>query len=198
MQEQKKLIQTIIEELKVNQSILEYGRVLLDRDKEIRNKYKWINIIENKITIPASFVFEGITFVATLCKPIAPLIIFTVFGLIILVFILVFRYKYREDIKLLINKKDKEDIKKHLDIVNNYLFQLDKWITDLDYIHKRESAYINDIRSSLKIEKNKVVSIENTISELYGKIDSELEIIAQNHASERLAKYSKYVYEQES
>ena len=58
MQEQRELNNNILDNLKTYQSILEYGRVLLDMDKDIRDKYKWIFLIKNKVVLPASIVLE--------------------------------------------------------------------------------------------------------------------------------------------
>lgn len=198
MQEQRELNNNILDELKTYQSILEYGRVLLDKDKEIRDKYKWIVLIKNKAVLPASIIVELISAIITYIIPTTSLFSVTILGGLILVFILSIRYVFREDINRLINKKDKEKIRKHLDAVNDYLFKLDKWIKDLSPKYKRSSDYIQAIKIDLQIEKKEIKSIENELSELYGKIDPELEKIAQEHATERLLQYLDYIYEKES
>lgn len=198
MQEQRELNNNILDELKTYQSILEYGRVLLDKDKEIRDKYKWIVLIKNKAVLPASIIIELISAIITYIIPTTSLFSVTILGGLILVCILYIRYVFRKDINRLINKKDKEKIRKHLDAVNDYLFKLDKWIKDLSPKYKRSSDYIQAIKIDLQIEKREIKSIENELSELYGKIDPELEKIAQEHATERLLQYLDYTYEKES
>ena len=198
MQEQKELSKIILDELKTYQSILEYGRVLLDKDKEIRDKYKWITLIKNKVVLPANASFDLISIITTCFIPTTSLIIISVLGLLLLGCILSIRYAFRDDINRLINKDDKKTMKEYLDIVNDYLLNLDRWIKDLSPNYKRRVDYINEIKTNLQIEKRKVKSIENGLSELYGKIDSVLEQIAQNHATERLLQYLDYIYEKES
>lgn len=198
MQEQRELNNNILDELKTYQSILEYGRVLLDKDKEIRDKYKWIVLIKNKAVLPASIIIELISAIITYIIPTTSLFNVTILGGLILVCILSIRYVFRKDINRLINKKDKEKIRKHLDAVNDYLFKLDKWIKALSPKYKRSSDYIQAIKIDLQIEKKEIKSIENELSELYGKIDPELEKIAQEHATERLLQYLDYIYEKES
>ena len=198
MQEQRELNNNILDNLKTYQSILEYGRVLLDMDKDIRDKYKWIFLIKNKVVLPASIVLELASTIITCFIPTTSLLTVTILGGFLLVCILSIRYMFRKDINRLINKEDKVKIKKHLDVVNDYLFNLDKWIKDLSPNCKRKSDYVNGIKTNLYIEKKKVKSIENELSELYGKIDPELDKIAQEHATERLLQYLDYIYEKES
>lgn len=198
MQEQRELNNNILDNLKTYQSILEYGRVLLDMDKDIRDKYKWIFLIKNKVVLPASIVLELASTIITCFIPTTSLLTVTILGGFLLVCILSIRYIFRKDINRLINKEDKVKIKKHLDVVNDYLFNLDKWIKDLSPNCKRRNDYVNGIKTNLYIEKKKVKSIENELSELYGKIDPELDKIAQEHATERLLQYLDYIYEKES
>ena len=195
MQDQKELNKIIRDDLEAYQSILEYGRILLDRDKKIRDKYKWIGLIKNEKIVSVSAVLDLGSFIATWFSPIK--VLFLIVGLltVFLIFILYIRYKYREDISQLISKEDKDKMKEHLKAINNYLFHLDRWVRDLSPYYTRGYDYISDIRTNLYIEKKKIKSIENDLSILYGELNPELECIAQNLANERLSQYSDYIYE---
>jgi len=46
---QKRLNQDIARELDKYQVMLEYGRMLLDKDKRIRRSYKWISLSKKKL-----------------------------------------------------------------------------------------------------------------------------------------------------
>ena len=60
MSEQQELNNFIASELDTHQIILEYGRVLLDNDKEIRDKYKWITSIVSNRSLSISALLEFI------------------------------------------------------------------------------------------------------------------------------------------
>ncbi len=197
MSEQQELNNFIASELDTHQIILEYGRVLLDNDKEIRDKYKWITSIVSNRSLSISALLEFILpFITT-----SDYIFIDTIAIILLVLLalfisgaLIYRQKHKKDFAKLINKKEKEILLKKITVLSSYISNLDMWIKEVGRDSKRSRDFLQKIKQELYKQRDNVILIENELSVIYGKIDPLLDERAREHAEARLQTYKPYIY----
>ena len=132
--EQQRVNLDIAYELDKYQVMLEYGRLFLDRDKAIRDKYKWMSFVKSgclsgavlEVAVAAITAFVSAeTFTEWLPYMRAIL-------LLILVLYVIFLFAHRNAISKLVGKEDKDELDALLDNLQKYLNQLGEWIKSVD------------------------------------------------------------------
>lgn len=200
--EQQRVNLDIAYELDKYQVMLEYGRLFLDRDKSIRDKYKWMSFvkggclsgaaIEILVALITAFV-SAETFTEWLPY------MFVVF-LISLILYVAFLYAHRKAISKLVSKEDKAELDVLLDNLQKYLNQLGEWMKSVDSHIEQTKTVVVEIDKALAIAKSRQADDVNKLSRIYGPLDEALDAKAHELASVRLQQFKQYIYkyEQES
>lgn len=190
---QEQLNNTIAEELNKWQPILEYGRIYLDEDKAIRDRYKWLVIIKEHWTWGLALtLIEGIvSFISKITILYILLCIFLVMTIAVIVVI----YINRETISSIVNEKVRTELEVLLDKTNSYLSSLGRWLAELDSHKKLSSQMINQIEKEFIKANATQLPNENKFSRIHGNINPEWEERAKNYADKRLQPYKLFLYE---
>lgn len=190
---QEQLNNNIAEELNKWQPILEYGRIYLDEDKAIRDKYKWLVIIKEHWAWGLLLtLIEGIV---SFISKITFLYILLGLFLVITIAAIVVIYIHRKTISSIVNEKDKTELEGLLDKTNSYLSSLGRWLAELDSHKKLSSQKVSQIEKEVIKENAIQLSNENKFSRLYGNINPEWEERAKNYADKRLQPFKLFLYE---
>lgn len=196
-EEQKRLNQEIATELDKYQVMLEYGRMFLDRDKAIRDSYRWLSFAKagcftsavlDIIVSIVSAIFASEHFAKYLP------IMLGVFALAVLLYVIML-FVHREGIGNLIGKKDKAEFEKLMDELQSYLHDLGEWLKDVDSHIKQNKTVIDRIDKDLAIAKSKQADKVNKISNIQGILDMTMNSEARNLAELRLQPYKQYIYD---
>jgi len=193
---QKELNNSIAEETNKWQSILEYGRVFLDRDKELRTKHRFISFLtENKIAITIiGLVFEGVIacFNKYISNSLRWLSICVAAIIVVALFLLIF---YRHIISKFIPKEEAAELQSLINQASNYLNNLKYWLTELSPENKVSRNDIIRIDKEYSKAQSSMSAVENRFSVIFGPIDQELQTLALKHCEERLSPLKSKVYE---
>lgn len=193
MMTQEQLNNCIAEELNKWQPILEYGRILLDEDKNLRDKYKWL--IPIKRYWPWGVVLtlsDGM--ISHICNVKLLWVLFVLLVLLMIIVIVII-YNHRGVFAKLVDKDNRKELESLLDITNNYLLTLGRWLVDLDSHKKLTSTRVNDIERAFIEAKTNQLHCENKFSIIHGHMIPEWEMKAKDYADKRLQHYKQYIYE---
>jgi len=195
-EQQKQVNDDISEELDKYQVMLEYGRLFLDKDKRIRSKYKWISFAENgcktgvfidiAITIIIA-IFSSASFNQYMPYTLA-------FGVFVIFLYVLLLYRHRQRIAELVSEKDRKELEKLLNELQDYLVNLEKWLKEVDSHIRQNSKIIAKIKEDLAVGKSKQANNVNRISLIQGDLDEELDAKAHKMAEARLQPFIKYTY----
>lgn len=193
---QKRINQDIEEYLNTYQVMLEYGRLLLDKDKSIRDSYRWIAMARKGLF--ASAMIEIILWIvnhflsAEVLEKYMPIII-TLLTLSILAYVFLFYY-HRKKLANLLLKDDKKELMRQLDDLQSFLNQLYKWLKTIAYGMSPTMDLLNEIKDGLSVAQSKQDANTNRISVIQGELDPELDQKAHEIATKRLEPYKKLFY----
>ncbi len=197
--EQQRVNLDIAYELDKYQVILEYGRLFLDRDKSIKDKYKWM--IFAKRGFVSGFFIELIVSVITaiisaeaFTRWLPCILIVLLISLILTVF---FCYIHRKAIGKLVSKEDKDELNALLNDLQKYLYQLGEWLKSVDSHIKQTTTIVSEIDKNLAVAKSKQADDVNKLSRIFGTLDEAMDIKAHELANARLQQYKQYIYEYE-
>lgn len=198
-EEQKRLNQEIARELDKYQVMLEYGRIFLDRDKRIRDGYKWVKLAKRCCLTGAAIdiatsVITGI-FSSEVFNVYIPIML-GVLALTIIIYVAIL-YKCREQISHLIEDEDRIVFEKLMDDLQSYLHHLGEWIKDVDSHIKQKKDVVDRIKLDLAVAKSKQANDVNRISKIQGDLDASIDKEAHRLASLRLEQFRIYIYENE-
>ena len=180
--EQQRLNLDIAYELDKYQVMLEYGRLILDRDKAIRDKYRWMSFakigclsgtaIEFLFTVLTAFLS-----VETLTKWWPYILAVLLLSLILYV---VFMFAHRKAISKLVSKDNKDELEVLLD----------------SHI-KQTKEVVVEIKGALAVAKSKQADDVNKLSHIFGTLDETMDAKAHELANARLQQYKQYIYADE-
>ena len=197
--EQQRLNLDIAYELDKYQVMLEYGRLFLDRDKSIRDKYRWMSFakigclsgtaIEFLFTVLTAFLS-----VETLTKWWPYILAVLLLSLILYV---VFMFAHRKAISKLVSKDNKDELEVLLDNLQKYLCQLGEWIKSVDSHIKQTKEVVVEIKGALAVAKSKQADDVNRLSHIFGTLDETMDAKAHELANARLQQYKQYIYADE-
>lgn len=194
---QKRLNQEIARELDTYQVMLEYGRMFLDTDKEIRKSYKWITLAKAGCLSGAAIdiavsVITAISSSEIFTRYLPVMLVVLALAIIIYVAIL---YKNRNKISQLIEDDERDEYKKLMDELQDYLHKLGEWLKDVDCHIQQNSTVIGNIEKDLAVAKSKQANDVNKISNIQGKLDNELDAEARKLAELRLRQLKIFIYD---
>ena len=163
----------------------EYGYLLLDQDKAIRDKYKWC------INLPlATWIDLGVTVLSAIIGLLSDLnwLLYTAYALAALfVLLLAIRYAHRKEISKLLNEKQRNDLSDLLDKHSEYVDNLCDWFTEVGADKKTDRNTLNDISAAFKVAKRDGNKAYNSLSKLFGKMQDELHQNARIKAEAKLS-----------
>ena len=190
---QEQLNNCIAEELNKWQPILEYGRIFLDEDKNLRDKYKWLMPIKRYWPWGVVLtIVDGI--VSHICNVKLLWVLFVLLMILMIIGIVII-YNHRGVFAKLVDKGDRKELEGLLDITNKYLSILGRWLVDLDSHKKQTTKRVNEIELAFVEAKTNQLHYENKSSKIYGNINPEWEMKAKEYADKRLQHYKQYLYE---
>lgn len=197
--EQKRLNLDIAYELDKYQVMLEYGRLFLDRDKAIRDKYRWMSYVKGGCLSGVAMDLIIAIITALISKDAffkwLPYILLT-FVLSLLLYIL-FLFTHRKPISKLVSRDDKHILERLLDNLQSYLHQLGEWLKSVDSHIVQTKKLIGEIDKTLAVAKSKQADDVNELSRIYGTLDETLDAKAHELASARLQQFKQYIYDYE-
>lgn len=134
LEKQKRLNREIATELDKYQVVLEYGRLFLDRDKQIRDNFKWVSYVKKGCLTGGCIdliIALLIAFISSelFNKYYVHLIVILVLTIIIYIVVI---FMNRKKIAIKLNDDDKNQLTKLLDNLQDYLFMLGEWMKDVD------------------------------------------------------------------
>ena len=194
--EQQRLNLDIAYELDKYQVMLEYGRLFLDRDKSIRDKYKWMSHVKGgcmsgvaiDITIA---IITAIISADTFSKWLPYMLIALVLSLLLYI---LFLFAHRKAISKLVSREDKVRLERLLDNLQKYLHQLGELLKSVDSHIKQTNEFVGGIDKSFAVAKSKQADDVNELSRIYGTLDETLDAKAHELANARLQQYKQYIY----
>ena len=194
--EQQRVNLDIAYELDKYQVMLEYGRLFLDRDKSIRDKYKWMSFVKSEclsgvILEIAVAVITAIVSAETFTEWLPYMLAIL---LLILLLYVVFLFAHRKAISKLVGKEDKDELDVLLDNLQKYLNQLGEWIKSLDSHIEQTKTVVVEIDKALAIAKSRQADDVNKLSRIYGTLDETMDAKAHELASARLQQFKQYIY----
>ena len=191
---QEQLNNCIAEELNKWQPILEYGRIYLDEDKALRDKYKWL--IWLKTCLPWSLgltIIEGI--ISLFCSQNLLYLLLGVF-VIVTIAVSVIIYKNRNVISKFVSESDKSELNRLLETTNSYLSKLGRWLAELDSHIKVSSTTVKSIEKEYIEARANQLPNDNKFSRIYGNLNENWVERAKIIADKRLQPFKQYIYEQ--
>jgi hypothetical protein len=190
---QEQLNDCIAEELNKWQTILEYGRIYLDEDKAVRDKYKWLIYLKNSLPWGLLLTFaDGIA--SCFCDETILLIMFPILVIFSLIALFVF-YKKRNTFSKLVDDKEKNKLENLLDLTNKYLAKLTHWLINVDSHIKLTYRNVNDIEKEFIVAKTIQLPNDNEFSCIFGNLNPIWVTRAKDVANERLQPLKYYIYE---
>lgn len=163
----------------------EYGYLLLDQDKAIRDKYKWcLNLSWAVWTDLALTVLSALIGAVSDFKW---LFIATLVLSLIFVALLIIRYSHRKEISQLLNEKQRSELSDALDKHSEYVDNLCDWFTEVGADKKTDRKTLIDISAAFKVAKRDGNKTYNSLSKLFGKMQDELHQNARIKAEAKLS-----------
>jgi hypothetical protein len=190
---QERLNNCIAEELNKWQPILEYGRIYLDEDKALRDKYRWLIWI--KTCWPWSFgltIIEGI--ISLFCGQNLLYILLGVFVIVTIAVSLII-YKNRNVISKFASESDKSELNRLLENTNSYISKLSRWLAELDNHIKVSSTTVKSIEKEYIEARANQLPNDNKFSRIHGNLNEDWVERAKNLADKRLQPLKQYIYE---
>lgn len=188
---QEQLNTDIAQELNKWQPIIEYSRMKLDEDTEVRSNFKWLVYLYRCAPLGIiGTVVEGIISCCVNSDFLFPLLLILIAVVIVICMILLFK---RKTIKKLINDSDKKEFYSLLDDGVRYLDELGRMLINTAPGRKQTNTSILSIESNYRNSKTLMAPKENRFSVLNGKIDKELQQKSHQVAEERLKRYQYYI-----
>lgn len=190
---QEQLNNCIAEELNKWQPILEYGRIYLDEDKALRDKYKWL--IWLKTCWPWSLgltIIEGA--ISLFCSQNLLYILLGVFIFVTIAISFVI-YKNRNVISKFASENDKFELNRLLEITNSYLSKLGRWLAELDSHIKTVSTTVVAIEKEYIEARANQLPNDNKFSRIHGNLNEDWVVRAKFLADKRLQPFKQYIYE---
>lgn len=192
--EQQRLNESICYELDKWQIRKEYGLIMLDKDKDIRNRYKWINYLKKSIF--ASMLLDVSSFLFSIVSDSCIAWIITIVLMAIFLFVTLTYYKLRKELYFLLADTTRDELVDLLERLNSYISKLGFWLEELDSHIVAESAKIQQIRQDYYIEKSSANSLENKFSFIFGELNDDFQNKARTYAEQRLIQYQRFIYVQ--
>ena len=190
---QEQVNNNIAEELNKWQPIFEYGRIFLDEDKALRDKYKWLIFL--KKYLPWGFgltVIEGIlSFWSNTTFMYVVLGLFVLFIIVAIVII----YRNRITISKIVDMEKRAELEGLLELTNNYLSKLGRWLAELDSHFKVSSSHVTSIEKEFIEAKAIQLPNDNKFSMIHGNLNPEWVARAKDFADKRLQPLKQYIYE---
>lgn len=163
----------------------EYGYLLLDQDKSIRDKYKWFINLHT-----ANWVNLGISVLSTIIGLISKLdwliyiaaVLFAIFITLIII-----RYTHRAEISKLLSDTQRQELTKALEKHSEYVDNLRLWFMDVGADKTADKRTLNDISANFKIASRDGNKTYNVLSSLFGVMQDELHDKARNKAIAKLS-----------
>lgn len=188
---QDQLNTDIAQELNKWQPIIEYSRMKLDEDTEVRSNFKWLVYLYKCMPFGIiGTIVEGIVSCYVTSEYLFPLLLVLISIVLIIGIILFFKKK---TIKKLIKDSDKKELNSLLDEGVRYIDELGRMLINTAPNSKQTKAFVLEIESDYRNSKTLMAPKENRFSVLNGKIDSELQQKAHQVAEERLKRYQYYI-----
>lgn len=190
---QEQLNNYIAEELNKWQPILEYGRIYLDKDKALRDKYKWLLWIKN--SWPWSLGLTIVEGIISIFYNEAILYIFLCIFLLITAVVSIVIYRNRGVISRFIDTKDIIELEQLLESTNKYISKLGRWLAELDSHTKATPSKVSSIKDEYIEAKAIQLPNDNKFSRIYGDLNEEWDALAKDFADKRLQSLKQYIYE---
>lgn len=181
---QKELNLMISQELDHHHIQNEYGQLLLDKDQNSKNKYKWLSNIQT-----VAWVELFVAVITSIIGVISDLRFLFGIGLfLILIFgiYLLIRYSHREIIAKWLSEEQRKELTSTLESHSKYLTLLRKWFIQVGANKKTDSNKLNEIEAQLNIKYNEGHDNYNKLSTLFGTLDESLHAKAREKTEAKL------------
>lgn len=192
--EQQRLNESICYELDKWQILKEYGLIMLDKDKEIRNRYKWINHLKKSIFV--SMILDASSLLFSIISDSCIAWVITIVLVVIFLLITLVYYKLRKELYFLLADTTRDELIDLLERLNSYISKLGFWLEELDSHIVAKSAKVQQIRQDYYIEKNSANLLENKFSFIFGELNDDFQNKARVYAEQRLIQYQRFIYVQ--
>lgn len=190
---QEQLSTQIGEELDRWQVILEYGRIQLDNDKSIRNKYKWLSYLKESAIVSLIATVFGV--IVSSISDIEILWYIIVALSIVFLFLCLLLWGYRIEIRQLVTEEERKELETLHDKLGKYLLLLSNSIRELDCHVKIKQTDIDRIAHVFDKAREVQYIDDNNLSRLHGKLRPEWEQLAKEYAMKRLEPLLQYYNE---
>lgn len=191
---QEQLNKSIAIELDKNQVHLEYMRIRLDEDKELRKSLNWLLYLKNIIT------YASLPTLVEVCGQFGFDIEWIKMGIIAIVIVLIVCLSLlvinRNKLNQLLSKKDKEKYIDYIKQQSTYISRLESWLIRLDSHGRAQN--VNGIELEYERAKATHDPFLEEVSELNGKLNEEWDKTAKELARQRLQKLKPYIYDSRS
>lgn len=163
----------------------EYGYLLLDQDKAIRDKYKWcLNLSW------AVWTDLAVTIVSTIVGALSDikwLLYIAICLFVSFIVLLVIRYSHRKDISHLLDDKQRSELSDTLDKHSEYVDNLCDWFSEVGADKETDRQTLNVISVAFKVAKCDGNKAYNRLSKIFGKMQDDLHQKARLKAEAKLS-----------
>lgn len=188
---QEQLNTDIAQELNKWQPIVEYSRLKLDEDKEVRSNFRWLLLLNKcKLWGVIATAIEG---VLTFCISSNILFVLLAILLSLMLILAIVLYANRRTLKKIMKDSEKKDLCTLLDDGVLHIDNLGRMLIRTSPDNKLNKTIVQEIESDYRNAKTLIASKENRFSILNGKIDPLLQQRAHEIADERLKRYQYYI-----
>lgn len=185
LDKQKELNNRIAIELDKHCIQNEYGYLLLDQDKAIRDKYKWC--FYPYMTIWTELI---VSVLSTIIGLVSNLGWFCYIGLglfVIFIVISIIRFSHRKEISKMLNAEQRNELSKNIEKHSEYVDNLREWFMELGADKCTDRKSLNDISASFKIASRDGNKTYNALSLLFGPMQEDLHDKARSKAISKLS-----------
>lgn len=188
---QDQLNTDIAQELNKWQPIVEYSRMKIDEDSEVRKNFRWL-VWLNKCKFGGIIVTVAQS-ILTACFSNSILYIVLLILLSAMVIFGIILFVNRRTLKKIMRDSEKKELGSLLDDGNRYIDNLGRMLIKTSPDNRLTKTTVQEIESDYRNSKTLMALKENRFSILNGKIDPLLQQKAHEIADERLKRYQYYI-----
>lgn len=188
---QDQLNTDIAQELNKWQPIVEYSRMKIDEDSEVRKNFRWL-VWLNKCKFWGIIVTVAQS-ILTACFSNSILYIVLLILLSAMVIFGIVLFVNRRTLKKIMRDSEKKELGSLLDDGNRYIDNLGRMLIKTSPDNRLSKTTVQEIESDYRNTKTLMAPKENRFSILNGKIDPLLQKKAHEIAEERLTRYQYYI-----
>ena len=188
---QDQLNTDIAQELNKWQPIVEYSRMKIDEDSEVRMNFRWLVWLNKcKLWGIIATVAQGVLTASFSCSILYIVLVILLSAMVILGIVL---YVNRRTLKKIMKDSEKKELGSLLDDGVRYIDNLGRMLIKTSPDNRLSKITVQEIESDYRHAKTLMAPKENRFSILNGKIDQLLQQKAHEVAEKRLKRYQYYI-----